>query len=252
VSTRMRQLPAMWSRPMAWMAVILTLPAKGSARSLKCERKRPAGRAATLRRRWRRVMDGIGVSLVTDARVCSAASHHRGWSEGLAFQGGGSGKMEGMTADERFMRQAIELATTNVTSGAGGPFGAVIVRDGAVVATGVNKVTATNDPTAHAEVTAIRNACAELGTFELNGCTIYSSCEPCPMCLAAILWARCERLVYGSTAGDAAEGGFDDSKFYEQVRLGPGERELPCENLLRDEARVSFDCWRAQVDRIVY
>ncbi|QHN04267.1 nucleoside deaminase [Granulicella sp. WH15] len=150
------------------------------------------------------------------------------------------------------MRQAIDLATTNVTSGAGGPFGAVIVRDGKVIATGVNRVTATNDPTAHAEVTAIRNACAALGTFELSGCTIYSSCEPCPMCLAAILWARCDALFYGSTAGDAAEGGFDDSYFYEQVRLEPKDRVLPCACLLRDEARVSFDRWREQAGKIEY
>ena len=157
-----------------------------------------------------------------------------------------------MLDDERFMRMAIELATENVRSGRGGPFGAVIVRDGVVLATGANQVTATNDPTAHAEVTTIRKACAALGTFELSGATIYSSCEPCPMCLAAILWARCARLVYGSTAGDAAAAGFDDSAFYEQVRLGIGERKLPEENVLRDEARVSFEEWNKAAGRIDY
>ena len=157
-----------------------------------------------------------------------------------------------MQADPRFMRMAIDLATENVTSGRGGPFGAVIVREGRVIATGVNQVTASNDPTAHAEVTAIRNACRELGTFALVGATIYSSCEPCPMCLAAILWARLDGLVYGSTADDAAAAGFDDSHFYEQVRLAPAERELPTENLLRGEAGQSFAAWKQFAGRIDY
>ena len=150
------------------------------------------------------------------------------------------------------MRMAIELATGNVVSGHGGPFGAVIVKDGEVVATGANQVTATNDPTAHAEVTAIRNACSKLGVFELRGCEIYSSCEPCPMCLSAILWARCERLYYGNTASDAAAAGFDDSYFYEQVRAEVGERALPTENLLRDESLASFEAWRKFEARIKY
>jgi len=157
-----------------------------------------------------------------------------------------------MNGHEKFLRMAIDLATANVTSGAGGPFGAVVVKDGEVVATGVNQVTATNDPTAHAEVTAIRNACAKLGIFQLNGCTIYSSCEPCPMCLTAILWARCDGLVFGSTASDAAEAGFDDSFFYEQVRLRTHERELTTSNLLRDEARVSFETWCRMTEKIEY
>lgn len=157
-----------------------------------------------------------------------------------------------MQGDPRFMRMAIELATDNVTSGAGGPFGAVIVRDGVVVARGANQVTATNDPTAHAEITAIRNACRELGVFELKGTEIYSSCEPCPMCLTAILWARCDRLYFGNTARDAAEAGFDDSYFYEQVRRPVNERALPTENLMRSEALVSFKAWRDFVDRIDY
>ena len=157
-----------------------------------------------------------------------------------------------MAGEARFMRTAIELATKNVLEGRGGPFGAVIVRGGEVVATGANSVTATNDPTAHAEITAIRNACAQLGTFELRGCTIYSSCEPCPMCLAAILWARCEELFYGGTAGDAAAAGFDDSYFYEQVRAAVGKRDLPTKNLLRDEALGSFAVWKEFSGRMEY
>ena len=154
--------------------------------------------------------------------------------------------------DERFMRMAIALATENVVSGRGGPFGAVLVREGAVLATGVNQVTATNDPTAHAEVTAIRNACRELGTFELAGATLYSSCEPCPMCLAAILWARCSELFFGNTAEDAAEVGFDDSYFYEQVRQPADRRDLPTANLLRAEAGASFSAWQTFAGRIPY
>lgn len=157
-----------------------------------------------------------------------------------------------MLDDERFLRMAIELATENVRSRRGGPFGAVIVRDGVVLATGANQVTATNDPTAHAEVTAIRAACGVLATFELGGATIYSSCEPCPMCLTAILWAHCARLVYGNTASDAAAAGFDDSYFYKQVRLGTLERELPTANLLRDEAQVSFAVWNRAEGRVDY
>ena len=150
------------------------------------------------------------------------------------------------------MRMAIELATENVTARGGGPFGAVVVRAGELVATGANQVTATNDPTAHAEVVAIRNACRALGTFDLGGCEIYSSCEPCPMCLTAILWARCEALYYGNTAGDAAEAGFDDSYFYEQVRLPAAARALPTANLLRGEALESFRAWRVCADRVEY
>jgi len=126
-----------------------------------------------------------------------------------------------MEARVEFMQQAIALAVENVTSGRGGPFGAVIVKDGKVVATGANQVTATNDPTAHAEVTAIRNACTSLAAFQLEGCDIYTSCEPCPMCLAAIYWARCRTIYYGCTAEDAAQAGFDDAFLY-------GEMKKPC------------------------
>ena len=157
-----------------------------------------------------------------------------------------------MQDDAQYMRMAIELATTNVRSGRGGPFGAVIVRGGKVIATGANQVTASNDPTAHAEVVAIRNACRELATFDLTGATIYSSCEPCPMCLTAILWARCERLYYGNMAADAADAGFDDSYFYQQLRLPAGERDLPSAVLLRDEALASFVEWRKFEGRVDY
>ncbi len=152
----------------------------------------------------------------------------------------------------RFLQQAIDLATENVQSGRGGPFGAVIVRDGVVLATGVNQVTATNDPTAHAEVTAIRAACASISAFELRGATLYSSCEPCPMCLTAILWARLDALYFGSTAQDAAAAGFDDSFFYAQVRLATADRELPTTNLLRQEALAPFLAWRNFPARIKY
>lgn len=154
--------------------------------------------------------------------------------------------------EAQFMQMAIDLATNNVLTGGGGPFGAVIVKDGTVIARGVNLVTGTNDPTAHAEVTAIRRACTELGTYELRGCSIYSSCEPCPMCLAAILWARCDALYFASTAADAAEAGFDDSHFYKQVAKPFEERELPTRNLMRTEGARSFDTWRTFAGRIEY
>jgi guanine deaminase len=154
--------------------------------------------------------------------------------------------------ETRFMQMAIQLATNNVLTGVGGPFGAVIVKDGEVVARGVNLVTGTNDPTAHAEVTAIRRACTQLETYELKGCAIYSSCEPCPMCLAAILWARLDALYFACTAADAAAAGFDDSHFYEQVAKPFEQRELPATNLMRAEGATSFDAWRTFAGRIAY
>ncbi len=157
-----------------------------------------------------------------------------------------------MHPDEHFMRMAIQLATENVLSGAGGPFGAVIVRDGQVVATGVNRVTASNDPTAHAEVTAIRAACRALGAFELRDCAIYSSCEPCPMCLTAILWARCGALYFASTAADAADAGFDDSHFYDQVAKPFDQRQLPTQNVLREAGLESFKAWREYEEKVEY
>ena len=150
------------------------------------------------------------------------------------------------------MRQAIDLATANVVSGRGGPFGAVIVRSGEIVATGVNLVTATNDPTAHAEVTAIRRAAAELGTFQLSGCELYSSCEPCPMCLAATYWAHIEAIFFGNSAADAARAGFDDAVLYKEVALPHGDRSLPITQLLGEEAWTSFAAWQESPNKIEY
>lgn len=151
-----------------------------------------------------------------------------------------------------FMKRAIQLATGNVTSGAGGPFGAVVVRDGKIVATGVNSVTAHNDPTAHAEVMAIRAACQALGDFQLAGCELYTSCEPCPMCLAAIYWSRCSAIYYGNTASDAAEAGFDDAFLYHEVKKPVEERRIPTTQLLPEQAIVSFECWRDRMERVDY
>ncbi|NYF79416.1 nucleoside deaminase [Granulicella arctica] len=157
-----------------------------------------------------------------------------------------------MQGNPIFMQQAIALATENVLSDRGGPFGAVIVGDGKVIATGVNLVTATHDPTAHAEVTAIRNACAALKSFQLTGCQIYTSCEPCPMCLAAIYWARCEAIFYGNTAADAADTGFDDDMLYDEMTRPHGQRRITITSLLRDEALSSFSAWKAHATRIDY
>ncbi len=152
---------------------------------------------------------------------------------------------------EAFMRKAIELSIENVKNG-GGPFGAVIVKEGKIIATGVNRVTANSDPTAHAEVSAIREAARILGTFDLSGCEIYTSCEPCPMCLGAIYWAHLDRMYYGNTQMDALEIGFDDSFIYKELKLSPDERNLYSENLLRNEAIKAFEEWNAKADKIVY
>jgi guanine deaminase len=157
-----------------------------------------------------------------------------------------------MQGNPIFMEKAIALATENVTTGRGGPFGAVIVREGNVVATGTNLVTSTNDPTAHAEVVAIRNACSDLSTFQLHGCHIYTSCEPCPMCLAAIYWARFDAIFYGSCAADAAAVGFDDAFLYEELKRPLSQRKIPTENLLPEKAISSFEVWRAYAGRIDY
>jgi guanine deaminase len=157
-----------------------------------------------------------------------------------------------MQANPEFMKQAIALATENVISGRGGPFGALVVRGGEVIATGVNLVTASNDPTAHAEVTAIRAACKALGSFQLTGCDVYTSCEPCPMCLAAIYWARCEGIFFGNSAADAANVGFDDSFLYAEMKKPVAERTMRMERLLGDEAMESFEAWNKQAGRIDY
>jgi len=151
-----------------------------------------------------------------------------------------------------FMHRAIALATANVLSRAGGPFAAVIVRAGQIIATGVNQVTATHDPTAHAEVVAIREACRALGDFQLTGCVIYTSCEPCPMCLAAIYWARCDAIFYGSSAADAADAGFDDAFLYAEINRPLAARKIPIQRLLGEEAMESFHAWRTLPDRIEY
>ncbi len=153
---------------------------------------------------------------------------------------------------EDFMRRAIALSRRGMEDGRGGPFGSVVVKDGRIVGEGVNQVTSTNDPTAHAEVVAIRAAGAALGTFDLRGCEIYASCEPCPMCLAAIYWARIDRVFYGNGRADAARIGFDDAAIYDEVARPIADRAVPMERLLADEARAPFDLWDGKADKIRY
>ena len=159
--------------------------------------------------------------------------------------------MKKKSSPEAFMREAIKLSAESVRSG-GGPFGAVIVRDGEIIARGENRVTVCNDPTAHAEVSAIREAAARLGTYDLSGCELYSSCEPCPMCLGAIYWARLDKLYYAGTRADAANVGFDDAHIYEELPLEPSQRELPTETLLREEAQRVFEAWAEKADKKEY
>lgn len=154
-------------------------------------------------------------------------------------------------ADREFMQQAIELSKENVLNG-GGPFGAVIVRDGKVIATGTNRVTANNDPTAHAEVNAIRSACAKEGRFKLEGCTCYTSCEPCPMCLAALYWAGVERIFYGNTKDDAKAINFDDSFIYDEIAKPYAKRAIPIINIMREEAISAFKMWEKSEDKVEY
>jgi tRNA(Arg) A34 adenosine deaminase TadA len=157
-----------------------------------------------------------------------------------------------MKEKEGFMREAIRLSLENMRSGKGGPFGAVIVKDGKIIARGFNQVTTTNDPTAHAEVVAIREACKELNSFQLEGCEIYTSCEPCPMCLGAIYWARPAKMYYANTKIDAAKIGFDDQFIYEEIDLHLTQRQLPSEQLLNDEALVAFQEWEDKINKIDY
>lgn len=151
-----------------------------------------------------------------------------------------------------FMQQAIALAIENVRSGRGGPFAAIIVKDGLVIGSGTNEVTTLNDPTAHAEVVAIRNACAGLGSFQLEGCDLYTTCEPCPMCLGAIYWARPARVFFAATAADAAAAGFDDAFIYQQISVPIAERSISFLPLLREEALACFRAWEDKKDRIPY
>lgn len=150
------------------------------------------------------------------------------------------------------MLLAISKADENILTGEGGPFGAVVVRNGKIIAAAGNRVTSTNDPTAHAEVVAIREACKALDTFDLTGCEIYASCEPCPMCLGAIMWARIEKLYYAADRNDASRAGFDDELFYKELALPAGERLLKPTQLLRNEANKVFDKWIEEADKIPY
>jgi len=178
---------------------------------------------------------------------------HRNGTLILIFaEGKGTLKREETQMTEEFMRRAIALAMENVRSGAGGPFAAVIVKDGRVVADGVNRVTATNDPTAHAEVVAIREACRKLGDFQLAGCDLYTTCEPCPMCLGAIYWARPARVFYACLAADAAAVGFDDAFIYEELNRAHAERRVPMQQLLREESLTIFALWQQQEKKTLY
>ncbi len=154
--------------------------------------------------------------------------------------------------DKEFMRRAIELAQKGMETGAGGPFGAVIVKDGKIVGEGSNLVTSTNDPTAHAEVVAIRNACQNLNNFQLEDCIIYTSCEPCPMCLGAIYWARPAKMFFACTHEDAAKAGFDDQFIYEEIARPIDERQIKSINLLRDEGLTVFANWTDKMDKTEY
>jgi len=153
---------------------------------------------------------------------------------------------------EKFMRLAIAMSEKNVLESLGGPFGAVVVKDGKVIAKSGNKVTTTNDPTAHAEVSAIRMACKKLQTFDLRGCLIYTSCEPCPMCLSAIYWARIDIIYYANTKTDAAGIGFDDQFIYEEIAKPMDKRKVPVNQLLRNEALAAFKLWDSSVMKIDY
>ena len=157
-----------------------------------------------------------------------------------------------MNRQKEFMREAIRLSLENVNSGNGGPFGTVIVKNGNIIASGVNAVTSTNDPTAHAEIVAIRNACEKLGSFQLDGCEIYCSCEPCPMCLGAIYWARPDKIYYANTKQDAAKINFDDHFIYSEINLSINERTLPTIQLLRDEAQTAFTQWQESTEKVEY
>ena len=153
--------------------------------------------------------------------------------------------------DKLLMKKAIALSIENVKRG-GGPFGAVIAKGGKIISTGVNQVTKSNDPTAHAEINAIRKAARKLGTFDLSGCEIFASCEPCPMCLGAIYWAHLDKLYYGNAKTDAKEIGFDDSFIYDELELNPENRKVSMQRLLPDEAIIAFEDWKNKEDKVEY
>jgi tRNA(Arg) A34 adenosine deaminase TadA len=150
------------------------------------------------------------------------------------------------------MREAIRLSIEMMRQGRGGPFGAVVVKDGNIISRGYNQVTTSNDPTAHAEIAAIREACRLLQSFRLDGCHLYASCEPCPMCLGAVYWARLERIYFAGTRADAAAAGFDDDLIYRELALPHGRRQLVSGQLLREEALAAFEEWRGKQDKIAY
>lgn len=154
--------------------------------------------------------------------------------------------------DETFLKEAIELATEGVKAGEGGPFGALVVKDGEVVGRGWNRVAATKDPTAHAEINAIRDACQRLDDFQLEGCILYSSSEPCPMCLGAIYWARPAKVVFATSREEAARAGFDDQLIYEQINVPPEERTIPALHIPLEEGKVPFQEWNDKEDKVIY
>lgn len=154
--------------------------------------------------------------------------------------------------DERFMHRAIELARRGMEEGDGGPFGSVVVKDGVIIGEGTNRVTSTNDPTAHAEVVAIREACKNLGTFQLSGCEIYASCEPCPMCLSAIYWSRADNIFFAGDRHDAARAGFDDAYIYDEFASEPSGRKIRIEQRMQKAAATVFDEWIEKPDKVRY
>ncbi|MBN7812231.1 nucleoside deaminase [Algoriphagus sp. H41] len=158
-----------------------------------------------------------------------------------------------MSEDQKkYMRAAIALAKEGMLAGNGGPFGCVIVKDGQIVGQGCNSVLATNDPTAHAEVVAIRDACKNLNHFQLEGCEVYTSCEPCPMCLGAIFWARPAKVYYACTKEDAAEAGFDDDFIYQEIEVSPADRQIPMVSMMREESQKAFELWKEKGDKKLY
>ena len=154
--------------------------------------------------------------------------------------------------NEDIMSEAITLSLRNIHTGNGGPFAAVVVKDGTIIARGANSVTTENDPTAHAEIVAIREACRALGTFQLTGCTVYTTCEPCPMCLGALYWARPDKIFYANTRADAKAAGFDDDFIYDELVLPIERRSIPMVQLMRDDALVTFTEWHHKTDKIKY
>jgi tRNA(Arg) A34 adenosine deaminase TadA len=157
-----------------------------------------------------------------------------------------------MTREEKFMNEAVLLSEKGINQNDGGPFGCVIVKDNKIIGRGNNKVTSTNDPTAHAEIIAIREACKTLETFQLEGCEIYTSCEPCPMCLGAIYWARPDVVYFANTRNDAADIGFDDSMIYDEMNAKMGERKIPLINLKSENAKKVFNKWNEKKDKMIY